>query len=58
MDLDRVWTGLATMQAAGLACVVCGCPLKIAAPVGRSETGGQVLACAGSCLREARQQQG
>lgn len=60
---DRVLIGLTERAADGLECAVCGRdadhPLRPPTqPVGRSETGSQVFACAGACAAVmARRQQ-
>lgn len=53
MSEERIWRGLSTAQADGMACVVCGADYLTVrvpgVPVGRSETGSQVFACTGRC---------
>ena len=54
---DHQFPGLSPAQADGQACVVCGRRLRgrglVWLPVGRSHTGSQVFACAGSCASTA-----
>lgn len=53
MTTPIVWRGLSTAQADGWACVVCGADYwqarPVSVPVGVSESGSQVFACAGQC---------
>jgi len=56
---DRVFQHLNPVQALGLACVMCGLPYRpgeapLVEPVGTSESGARVFACAGSCAELAR----
>jgi excisionase family DNA binding protein len=59
MDARSRWPGALTdLQAAGLACVVCGRSSfgslhRAAVPVANSQGGSQVFACAGRCERIA-----
>jgi hypothetical protein len=54
---DQQFPGLSLAQADGRACVVCGRRLRgkglVWQPVGRSHTGSQVFACAGTCASTA-----
>ena len=58
MTGDTIITGLAPVQADGLACVACGVDyLQVPVPhvpVGRSETDSQVFACIGCAPDSAR----
>jgi hypothetical protein len=52
---ERIWTGLSAVAADGRACVICGRRGSgwVSLPVGRSDTGSQVLACEGACAERA-----
>jgi hypothetical protein len=54
---ERIWIGLDPAAADGQACVVCGRGFRVRGsvrlPVGRSQTGSQVFACAGDCAQQA-----
>lgn len=56
---ERIWHELNSMQAEGLACVVCGAGyLSVPTPhvpVGRSQSGSQVFACQGRCAEHTAQ---
>lgn len=62
MSDDTIISGLTPVQADGLACVECGVEYLHArvphVPVGRSETGSQVFACAGCCPDDVRRMPG
>ncbi len=54
---ERIWTGLSSAQADGLACVICTHDFRVrgsvSVPVGRSHTGSQVFACVDRCAHVA-----
>jgi len=55
---ERVWLGLNTLTANGLACVMCGRDFRgwrspVRVPVGLSHTGRQVFTCTGECTARA-----
>ena len=56
---ERIWTGLDSVAADGLACALCGRDSlsrssRMRLPVGRSQTDSQVFACVGDCADMAR----
>lgn len=54
---ERIWRGLGPVAAAGRGCVICRSTVRAARgvwlPVGRSQAGSPVFACAGACAETA-----